>query len=47
MTSKEIDSVIKNLQTKKSSGPDHFTVKCYKTFKAKLTTKISQTSAKN
>ena len=47
VTNKEIDSVIKNLLTKKSSGRDHFTVKCYKTFKAELTTKFLKLLQKN
>ena len=43
----EIESVIKNLLTKKSSGPTHFTVKWYKTFKAELITKYLKLLQKN
>ena len=36
ITSTEIEAVIKNLPTKKNSGPDGFTGKCYQTFRGEL-----------
>ena len=33
ITNKEIESVTKNLQARKSPGPDDFTGECYETFR--------------
>lgn len=45
VTKMEIESVIKNLPTKKSAEPDSFTHKFYQTFKGRITANPSQNSS--
>ena len=47
ITSNEIETVIKNLQTNKSPGPDGFTGELYQTFRKELTLLLLKLFQKN